>query len=354
MTNDALLLDAIIYLNVISFSDGRTEEYKKEIGIEGEKKGEMESVCVTGAGGFIASWLVKMLLSRGYTVKGTVRDPDDKKHKHLKELEGAEERLELVKADILDNDSLIAAIRGCKGVFHTACPIIEDPVQVVEAAVQGTVNVLKASKEEGVKRVILTSTIGAIYLDPNRNPQPIVDEDCWSDLDYCIQTKNWYCYAKTVAEKAACTYAEEVGMELIRINPSIVLGPLLQPTMNASTAHVLKYLTGSAKTYVNATQVYVDVRDVARAHILLYETPSASGRYLCAERSLHREELVDMLAQMFPQYPLPTKCSDEVNPRKVGYKFSNQKLKELGLSFTLIKQCLADTVGSLRDKGFLP
>ncbi|GLJ18249.1 hypothetical protein SUGI_0322780 [Cryptomeria japonica] len=192
-----------------------------------------------------------MLLSRGYTVKGTVRDTDDKKYKHLKELEGAEERLELVKADILDPDSLIPAIRGCKGVFHTACPIIEDPAQVLQAAVKGTLNVLKACNELGVKRVILTSSIGAIYLDPSRNPQAIVDEDCWSNLDYCIETKNWYCYAKTVAEKAACTYAEEVGMELIRINPSIVLGPLLQPTMNFSTAHVLKYLTGSAKTYAN-------------------------------------------------------------------------------------------------------
>ncbi|TJX55701.1 SDR family oxidoreductase, partial [Soehngenia saccharolytica] len=316
---------------------------------------KMESaVCVTGAGGFIASWLVKMLLSRGYTVRGTVRDPDDKKYAHLKELEGAEERLELVKADILDYDSLITAIRGCKGVFHTACPIIEDPAQVVQAAVKGSLNVLKACNEVGVKRVILTSSIGAIYLDPNRNPQTIVDEDCWSNLHYCIQTKNWYCYSKTVAEKAACEYAEKVGMELIRINPSIVLGPLLQPTMNFSTAHVLKYLTGSAKTYANATQVYVDVRDVARAHILLYETPSASGRYLCGERSLHRGELVDLLAQLFPQYPIPTKCSDQVNPRKVAYKFSNQKLRELGLSFTPIKECLTDTVGSLREKGFLP
>ncbi|XP_057846136.2 cinnamoyl-CoA reductase 1 [Cryptomeria japonica] len=314
----------------------------------------MESVCVTGAGGFIASWVVKMLLSKGYTVRGTVRNPDDGKYGHLKELEGAAERLELVKADILDYDSLVTAMSGCKGVFHTACLLTGDQEQVLEAAVNGTVNVLKACKELGVKRVILTSTIGAVYLDPKRSPQDVVDEDCWSDLDYCIETKNWYCYAKTVAEKAACTYAEEVGMDLIRINPSIVLGPLLQPTVNASTAHVFKYLTGSAKTYINATQVYVDVRDVARAHILLYETPSASGRYLCAERSLHRGELVDMLAQMFPQYPLPTKCSDEVNPRKVGYKFSNQKLKELGVSFTPIKQCLADTVGSLRDKGLLP
>ncbi|GLJ18252.1 hypothetical protein SUGI_0322840 [Cryptomeria japonica] len=125
-----------------------------------------------------------MLLSRGYTIKETVYDPNDKKYNHLKELEEEEERLELVKTDILELDSLIPAIRGCKGVFHMACPIIEDP-----AAVKGTLNVLKACNELGVKGVILTSSIDAIYLDPKSNLQAIVDEDCWSNLDYCIETK---------------------------------------------------------------------------------------------------------------------------------------------------------------------
>eukprot|EP01018_Ginkgo_biloba_P000117 Gb_02954 [translate_table: standard] len=123
--------------------------------------------------------------------------------------------------------------------------------------------------------------------------------------------------------------------------------------MNASTAHIMKYLTGSAKTYANLTQAYVDVRDVAKAHILVYETPSASGRYLCAETNLHRGDLVDMLAKMFPQYPHPTKCSDEKNPRKKPYKFSNQKIKDLGLSLTPMKITLADTIVSLQEKGFL-
>ncbi|KAH9309233.1 hypothetical protein KI387_037144, partial [Taxus chinensis] len=277
----------------------------------------------------------------------------DSKYAHLRDLEGAEERLHLMKADILDYHSLITIIKGCKGVFHTACLLTDDPEQVTESAVTGTGNVLKACKELGVKRVVLTSTIGAACMDPNRIPETIVHDDCWSDLDYCIQTKNWYCYAKTAAERAAWKYAEEVKLELVVVNPSVVLGPLLQPTLNVSTGHILKYLTGSAKTYSNLTQVYVDVRDVARAHILVYKTPSARGRYLCAESRFHRGELVDMLAQLFPQYPLPTKCSDEENPREVAYKFSNQKLRELGLSFTPMKECLDDTVISLKNKGFL-
>ncbi|KAH7547474.1 hypothetical protein FEM48_Zijuj01G0313900 [Ziziphus jujuba var. spinosa] len=311
------------------------------------------TVCVTGAGGFIASWIVKLLLERGYTVRGTVRNPDDPKNTHLRELEGAKERLILCKADLLDFQSLKEAINGCDGVFHTASPVTDDPEQMVEPAVNGTKNVIIAAAEAKVRRVVFTSSIGAVYMDPNRGPDVVVDESCWSDLEFCKNTKNWYCYGKAVAEHAAWEVAKEKEVDLVVVNPVLVLGPLLQPTINASIIHILKYLTGSAKTYANSVQAYVHVRDVALAHILVFETPSASGRYLCAESVLHRGDVVEILAKFFPEYPIPTKCSDEKNPRKTPYKFSNQKLKDLGLEFTSVKQCLYDTVKSLQEKGHL-
>nr|KJB56521.1 hypothetical protein B456_009G124300 [Gossypium raimondii] len=261
------------------------------------------TVCVTGAGGFIASWIVKLLLEKGYTVKGTVRNPDDPKNCHLRELEGAKERLSLHKADLLDYQSLKEAISGCDGVFHTASPVTDDPEQMVEPAVIGTKNVIMAAAEAKVRRVVFTSSIGAVYMDPNRSPDVVVDESCWSDLEFCKNTK---------------------------------------------------YLTGSAKTYANSVQAYVHVRDVALAHLLVYENPSASGRYLCAESVLHRGEVVEILAKFFPEYPIPTKCSDEKNPRAKPYKFTNQKLRDLGLEFTPVKQCLYETVKSLQEKGHLP
>ncbi|XP_047944716.1 cinnamoyl-CoA reductase 1 [Salvia hispanica] len=311
-------------------------------------------VCVTGAGGFIASWLVKLLLEKGYTVRGTVRNPDDPKNSHLRELEGADERLILCRADLNVYESLREAINGCDGVFHTASPVTDDPEQMVEPAVNGAKNVIRAAAEAKVHRVVITSSIGAIYMDPNRDPEKVVDETCWSDLEFCKNTKNWYCYGKAVAEQAAWDEAKELGVDLVVINPVLVLGPLLQPTVNASVLHILKYLTGSAKTYANSIQAYVDVKDVALAHILLYENPAASGRYLCAESVLHRGEVVEILAKFFPEYPIPTKCSDEKNPRKKPYKFSNQKLKDLGLEFTPVKQTLYDTVKSLQEKGHIP
>lgn len=110
-----------------------------------------------------------------------------------------------------------------------------------------------------------------------------------------------------MAEKAAWEEAAARGVDLVVVSPVLVLGPLLQPTVNASIIHILKYLNGSAKTYANSVQAYVHVRDVALAHILVYETPSASGRYLCAESVLHRGEVVEILAKFFPEYPIPTK-----------------------------------------------
>nr|AAM34502.1 cinnamoyl CoA reductase [Eucalyptus globulus]AAT74877.1 cinnamoyl CoA reductase [Eucalyptus globulus] len=316
--------------------------------------GSGQTVCVTGAGGFIASWIVKLLLERGYTVRGTVRNPDDPKNGHLRELDGASERLTLYKGDLMDYESLREAIMGCDGVVHTASPVTDDPEQMVEPAVIGTKNVIVAAAEAKVRRVVFTSSIGAVTMDPNRGPDVVVDESCWSDLEFCKSTKNWYCYGKAVAEKAACAEAKERGVDLVVINPVLVLGPLLQSTINASIIHILKYLTGSAKTYANSVQAYVHVKDVALAHVLVLETPSASGRYLCAESVLHRGDVVEILAKFFPEYNVPTKCSDEVNPRVKPYKFSNQKLRDLGLEFTPVKQCLYETVKSLQEKGHLP
>ena len=122
-----------------------------------------------------------------------------------------------------------------------------------------------------------------------------------------MELQNLYCYGKTVAEQSAWDLAKKKGVDLVVVNPVVVLGPLLQPTVNASIMHILKYLNGAVKTYANAVQGYVHVRDVALAHIVIFETPSASGRYICSERMLHRGEVVEILAKFFPEYPIPTK-----------------------------------------------
>jgi len=310
----------------------------------------------------MASWLVKLLLERGYVVKGTVRNPDDSKNNHLRQFEGAKERLILCKADLLDYNSLLDAFNGCDGVFHTASPVANDlKLEVIDQIIEGTKNVMNASAEARVGRVVYTSTIGAVHMDTirrpdsvDRNPDVVVDESCWSDLEYCKKVKNWYCYAKTNAEQEAWELSRKRGVGLVVVIPVTLVGPLLQPNINTSTLHILKYLNGQAKTYGNAIQVYAHVKDAAEAHILVYENPAASGRYLCGDVCLHRADVVRTLAELFPQYPVPTQFSDKVNPRVKPYKFVNHRIKDLGLRFTPFKQGLYEMVKSLQEKGHIP
>ncbi|KAM3212924.1 hypothetical protein ACQJBY_065754 [Aegilops geniculata] len=161
----------------------------------GAGKGTAAAVCVTGAGGFIASWLVERLLAGGdYVVHGTVRDPSDPKNDHLRTLDGAGERLRLFKADVLDYASVASAVAGCAGVFHVAspCPAAKSTnpeVELLAPAVAGTLNVLRACREAGVCRVVVVSSAGAVFINPNPPEGPTMDEHCWSDEEYCRATE---------------------------------------------------------------------------------------------------------------------------------------------------------------------
>uniref|UniRef100_A0A0E0LZ09 NAD-dependent epimerase/dehydratase domain-containing protein n=1 Tax=Oryza punctata TaxID=4537 RepID=A0A0E0LZ09_ORYPU len=309
-------------------------------------------VCVTGAGGFIGSWVVKELLLRGYAVRGTARDPSSQKNSHLQKLEGAKERLSLNYADVMDYGSLSAAFNGCEGVFHVASPVSVDP-RLVPVAVEGTKNVINAAADMGVRRVVFTSTFGAVHMDPNRRHDTVVDESCWSNLEFCKQ-KDWYCYAKTVAEIAAAEQASKRGIQLVVVLPAMTLGQMLQSTLNPSIRHIADFLNGSRKTHRNAVAGYVDARDVACAHVLVYEDPNAHGRYLCIGTVLHRSELIQMIRELFPQYPITCNKCEDSKPMVQPFKFSNQRLRDLGLTFTPIKESLYNTLICLREKGHLP
>lgn len=310
-------------------------------------------VCVTGAGGFIGSWLVKELLHRGYFVRGAMREPADIKNAHLHVLDGAREGLSLYRADVLDRNSLRAAFALCDGVFHVASPVSNDP-ELLPAAIEGTKNVINAAADMGVKRVVFTSSYGAVHMNPNRRSDQIVDESCWSDLEFCKQTQNWYCYAKMLAERTAMEEASKRGVNLLVVVPAVTVGEMLQPTLNASVHRVATYMRGTKSAYPNAVAAYVDVRDVARAHALVYEHPDARGRYLCIGSVLHRSEFVRLLRELFPQYPITSRCKDNSKPMVKPYKFSVQRLETLGMQFTPLKESLYRTVISLQDKGHLP
>ncbi|GAU43987.1 hypothetical protein TSUD_135460 [Trifolium subterraneum] len=274
--------------------------------------GEGKVVCVTGASGFIASWIVKFLLQRGYTVRGTVRDPSNpKKVDHLLKLDGAKERLQLFKADLLEESSFDSIVEGCDGVFHTASPVrfvVNDPqVEVIDPALKGTLNVLKScAKSPSVKRVILTSSVSAIAFNARpKNPEVVVDETWFSDPDFCRELKVWYTLSKTLAEAAAWKFANENRIDMVVINPTMVVGSLLQPEVNESVETILKLINGIP--FPNKAFGWVDVKDVARAHVKAYEIASASGRYCLADRVVHYSEIARILRDLYPTLQISDK-----------------------------------------------
>ncbi|XP_041994523.1 phenylacetaldehyde reductase-like isoform X1 [Salvia splendens] len=314
-----------------------------------------KTVCVTGASGYIASWLVKFLLHKGYTVKASVRDPSDsKKTQHLLALDGAKERLHLMKANLLEEGSFDSVVNGCEGVFHTASPFyhaVTDPqAELIDPAVKGTLNVLRScAKAPSVKRIVLTSSIAAVaYNGKPRTPEVVVDETWWSSPEVCEQMQMWYVLSKTLAEDAAWKFVKEKGIAMVAINPAMVIGPLLQPTLNTSSAALLNLING-AETYPNSTFGWINVKDVAHAHILAFENPSANGRYCLVERVAHLSEIVKILRELYPTYKLPEKCADD-KPFVPLYQVSKEKLISLGVEFTPLEEGIKETVESLKEK----
>ncbi|KAI4306724.1 hypothetical protein L6164_029978 [Bauhinia variegata] len=315
-------------------------------------------VCVTGASGYIASWLVKLLLHRGYTVKASVRDPNDpEKVEHLLQLDGAKDRLHLFKANLLEEGSFDSVVEGCEGVFHTASPFhhnIKDPqADFIDPALKGTLNVLKScAKSKSLKRVVLTSSIAAVvYTGKPRTPEVVVDETWFSHPDICRELEVWYVLSKTLAEDAAWKFAKENNIDMVALNPALVVGPLLQPTLNTSAAAVLNLING-AQTFINFSVGWINVKDVAYAHVQAFEIPSASGRYCLAERVAHYSEIVKILRDLYPSLQLPERCADD-KPFMPTYQISKEKAKSLGIEFTPLDVTLKETVESLRENKFI-
>ncbi|KAL8504717.1 hypothetical protein ACS0TY_016049 [Phlomoides rotata] len=194
----------------------------------------------------------QLLLERGYTVKATVRNLNDpKKVGHLRALDGAGERLHLFEAELLEDGSFDPAVDGCEGVFHTDAPCLltyTDPqAELIEPAVKGTLNVLRSCRKvPTVRRVVLTSSIVTVLCNRNtKGPDVVVDETLFSDKGFCEEEKLWYAIPKIMAEEAAWKFAEENGSDLVVMMSGLVIGPVLHPSLNLSTAVFLDIIKGA-------------------------------------------------------------------------------------------------------------
>ncbi|KAK6931497.1 NAD-dependent epimerase/dehydratase [Dillenia turbinata] len=318
----------------------------------------MPEYCVTGGTGFIASYLVKSLLEKAHTVRTTVRNPDDmEKVGFLWEMSGAKERLKVMKADLMLEGSFDEAIRGVDGVFHTASPVIvpyDDNATLIDPCIKGTLNVLRScSKASSVRRVVLTSSCSSLRYRYDVQQVSPLNESHWSDPDYCKKYSLWYAYAKTVAEREAWRVAKETGIDLVVVNPSFVVGPLLQPQPTSTLLLILAIVKGLKGEFPNTTVGFVHIDDVVAAHLLAMEESKASGRLICSSSVAHWSEIIEMLKRKYPLYPFENKCSNQQGDNN-PHSMDTNKIRDLGFPpFRTLEEMFDNCIRSFQEKGLL-
>nr|ABK27038.1 unknown [Picea sitchensis] len=337
-----------------------------------QQENRRQVYCVTGGGGYIGSWLVKTLLENGYTVHATLRDPGNtSKNSFLLSLPGAQERLRLFKADLCEEGSFDSAIHGCHGVFHVATPMefgSKDPEnEIVNAAVQGTLNVLKSCKRaESVRRVVFTSSLSAAI--PFDKSLLVIDESCWTSLDVIRKINNhgrFYAEAKTLAEKAALQFGKEnPSLAVVSIVLPIVAGTSRTSTAPFSIHMVLSLITGNPQLYGSLLQArdgflgdsvsLIHVQDVCNAHVFLMEHPTAEGRYICCGNATTIPELAHLISEHYPQYTIKAKLDESVVAAGCARTISAKKLSDLGFIYKYsVAQVIDDSVQFFQKLGIL-
>ncbi|XP_047971510.1 dihydroflavonol 4-reductase-like [Salvia hispanica] len=320
------------------------------------------TVCVTGASGFIGSWIVMRLLERGYIVRATVRDPGDmKKVKPLLELARADTNLTLWKADLNIEGSYDEAVQGCEGVFHMATPMdfeSDDPEnEVIKPTIDGMLSIMRScAKAKTVKKVILTNSAGTV--DVEEHQKPAYDETNWSDLEFIYSKKmtGWmYFVSKILAEKAAMEAAKESNINFISIIPPVVVGPFFMPTFPPSLLTALSPITGDEAHYSIIKQgQFVHVDDLCEAHIFLFEHPKAEGRYMCSSHEATIYDIANLIREKWPEYSIPTEF-DGIDKNIPVVRFSSKKLEGMGFSFKYtLEEMFRGAIDSCREKGLLP
>ena len=343
-------------------------------------------VLVTGATGYVAGWIVKKLLDEGFTVHAAVRDPNNQeKLDHLNQLAAnSKGQIRYFKADLLNNGSYAEAMRGCRVVFHTASPFTsnyKDPQkELIDPAVMGTTNVLEeANKQESVQRVVLTSSCAAIYtdaIDMRHTPKGIFTEEVWNST--ASLSHQPYSYSKTLAEKQAWELAKKQSRwRLVVVNPSMVMGPALNPKVATSeSVHILKQVgDGTLKLGAPAVGLgMVDVRDLAEAHFQAAFREDATGRHIINGHNTSMLEIAKVLHAHYGQrYPIPNKAIPKwllmmVGPMVnkaltrrfikgnvgVAWKADNSKSQEkLGIQYRSMETTLRDSFEVLIESGLV-
>lgn len=345
----------------------------------------MAVIAITGAAGYLGSWVVAEALRLGHTVHGTVRDPDDLvKLTHLLQLQASHPgRLRLFASDLLREGSFDAACDSAEYLIHTASPYVRGGLknpqaELIAPAVDGTRNVLRtASRCPSIRRVVLTSSIAAMAGSLQQvyaQPQHRLQESHWNTLS--TPSNDPYGYAKTQAERAAWeVHDTQDRWSLVTINPGAIFGPSLSRRTDAeSVKMVIQFVQGAFAAGVPDLQLgVVDVRDVAAAHVQAALNPAAAGRYLLVNQTCSLLELARIIRdstatppQKLPRRALPKwliwllapaiGMSRHYVAANVGFATVMNGIRcveDLQVRYTTVAQTLCDHIAQLHSDGLI-
>jgi dihydroflavonol-4-reductase len=245
----------------------------------------MTRIFVTGANGHIGSNTVRSLLQRGYDVIPFVRSTSD--------LRGIEKLgLSYQFGDIMDYSSLQTASKGCDAIIHHAGVYriwAKNPDDIIQPALEGTKNIFKAAKENGIRRMVYTSSIAAV--GSLREPVGRRTESDWNE-----NTTLPYIFAKTQSEREALQLSEEYDIPTIRLCPTFVIGPYdyrITPTTN----EILGLINKTGPTY-EAGRNYVHVHDVGEVHAMAIDKGEPGRRYIVGGDNIHMKELSALVTDL--------------------------------------------------------
>lgn len=331
-------------------------------------------VLLTGGSGFIAAHCVDYLLQGGHSVVFTVRSHEKGRKILSNHPNVSEDKLSyVIVEDIAKEDAFDEAVKSnppFEAVLHTASPFhfnVKDPKKdLLDPAIIGTTGILKAIKKNApsVKRVAITSSFAAIT-NPAKHPETYSEKD-WNPvtMDEALHTDPGTAYrgSKTFAEKAAWDFVEKEkpNFTLSTLNPPLVLGPVVHyfnslDSLNTSNETARDMIQGKFKDGLPPSRVviFVDVRDLALAHVRAIERPEAAGkRFFIVAGFFRNADVADIIKKNFPEYASKLPSSYERHPKEFPFKIDNSRSKDvLGLKYRELETSIVDLVKSLKAAG---
>ncbi|CDO69083.1 hypothetical protein BN946_scf184992.g32 [Trametes cinnabarina] len=334
-------------------------------------------VLVTGANGYIATWVVRTLLEQGFSVRGTVRSAS--KTAYLRDLfKSYCDKFEVVVVeDITKDGAFDDAVKGVDAIEHTASPFYlkaVDPEEVIVPAVHGTTSVLKSAQKYGtsVKRVVITSSTAAV-LTPASEPHVFSEAD-WNEASIQeVKEKGRdaggaakYRASKTLAERAAWEFYEKnkasLSWDLVVLNPPFVFGPVIH------AVDVPENLNESARQWyfnvvkgkldndalVNDGSSYVDVRDLALAHTLAIQKPPVAGERIIVSASTYKwQDFVSAAHHLDSRIPAGNTSYDPAKAVHLIRYSPDKERRLLGIDFRSLEETTKDTLEDFKARGWL-